>query len=135
MDGDPMTEHPLIPVVLRQFWFTCGCEEGCDRQGYREEALQVLWEEWTRGKAVISLPEPARRANHGTTVWWDPAGIAIAAFPHHGSPRVAMEFGVYSIDWPAEVARDVFTAGLAACTVAEQLPDNAGQQDTGEVPE
>lgn len=85
----------------------------------------------TPNQVVVDLPEPDRRAPESAVTWWDPAGIAIAAFPHHGAARVAMEFGVYSIDWPPEVAREVFTAGLAACSVAEQLTT----RDTGEVPE
>lgn len=69
-----------------------------------------------KGRVVVELPEP----DDGFSAWF-PAGIVLVADPNSAWPHVGMDFGHYSIDWPVDVARDVFVAGLAACDRAKRV--------------
>lgn len=126
-----MSEHPPIPkgavaAGWHEFTYPRAVVDGptdAFRRGI-EAAAHELWREWTRGMAVVPLP-----VADGSGVLWSPAGIDIMAITHRGEPRVDVNFGYSGIDWPVDVARKIFAAGLAACVRAEQLATEAVDTD------
>lgn len=122
-----MTEHPKITDSLghelRFAIYKDPLSQGITNRQINAlvaRAAPILWREWTRGMAVVPLPEP-----YEGDFRLFPAGIALTALSHASGPRVDVDFGSYGCDWPVEVARQIFAAGLAVCDQAEKLTADA----------
>lgn len=129
MDSAPMTEHPPIPDEARE----AACEAACGVVHYQpvfagvaalEAAAPILWREWTRGMAVVPLPEPD--ASDDSAVHWSKQRVTATEL--EGFPIVATSH----VDRTPTQARAHAAALLAAADRAEQL---AAQHGTGQVTE
>lgn len=120
-----MSEHPPIPA-----W---AYVEACGAIGYDESAeiwpqleaiikacAPVLWREWTRGMAVVPLPEPDR----GGFIW-DVADHEVHALRGVGGPLVAVGIDAFWTYMSADLVRMRARAELAAADRAEQLAAEA----------
>lgn len=83
-------------------------------------AAPILWREWTRGRAVVELPEPDVSAypRYGASAEADQYWEIQPDDDEYGS-LLQIQYPPYRL--PLDEARAFFAAGLAACANAERL--------------
>lgn len=100
-------------------------------------AAPILWREWTCGRAVVELP--AAVGSYGWD-WSSPLG-RVEAWTHRADGDLLPRVTVGHVgDWPADIAEQIFLAGLAAVRKARELaaesipgsPVSAGDTTGGE---
>lgn len=122
-----MSEHPPIPDEFKElFWsYMSGrsLSQG-DVAAINEwivNGVPILWRAWTRGMAVVPLPEPDQYFSTGIQAWLlDECTIFSHAID--GLPFVCEDGGP---GFGPSVARCRAAALLAAADRAEQLADEA----------
>lgn len=130
--GKPtVLEHPPIPRLAFEAATTevvsCNAElhPACLPAGEAAvvavmAAAKVLWREWTRGMAVVPLPEPDSKSFDGVPRWAGEVNGDVEAYVIEDQPAEPFVF-YWGRDIPPTEAREIAGKLLAAADRAEQL--------------
>lgn len=120
-----MNEHPPIPTEAHdaaiRAWLNANRAGADGVRSIIAAVAPILWREWTRGMAVVPLPEPDGQTFDGDPRWAGDVGEDVEAFVCDEGPFVFYN----NQDMALRDARTLAARLLAAADRAEQLAAEA----------